>query len=62
MYGTPAMAKEAKLSLKEYRNQIIKACYLDYKDPVAQRDKTSKHIQKIQKWLDKMKIEYVHVQ
>lgn len=61
MYGTPAMAKEAKLSLKEYRNQIIKACFLDYKNPVAQRDKTAKNIGKIQKWLDDMKIEYVHV-
>jgi len=61
MYWTPAMAKEAKLSLKEYRNQIIKACYLDYKDPVVQWNKTSKYIEKIQKWLDKMKIEYIHV-
>lgn len=61
MYGTPAMAKEAKMSLKEYRNQIIKACYLDYDDPVAQRKKTIKNIHRIKNWLDKMKIEYVHV-
>jgi len=31
LYGTPAMAKEAGLSEKEYWNQIIKACYLDKK-------------------------------
>ena len=61
MYATPAMAKEVWLSLKEYRNQIIKACYLDYKDPVAQWKKTIKNTDRIKNWLDKMKIEYVHV-
>jgi len=61
MYGTPAMAKEAKMSLKAYREQIIKACYLDYKDPIEQWKKTFKNTNKIKNWLDKMKIEYVHV-
>jgi len=28
---TPQMAKHAKLSLKEYTAQIVKACYLDKK-------------------------------
>jgi aminopeptidase len=36
LYGTPAMAKEAGLSLKVYWDQIIKACYLDEEDPVEQ--------------------------
>lgn len=35
LYGTPAMAREAGLSEKEYWNQIIKACFLDQKDPIA---------------------------
>ena len=34
MYGTPAMAKEAGLSEKEYWEQIIKACFLDLPDPI----------------------------
>jgi aminopeptidase len=34
MYGTEAMAKEAGLSLEEYWNQIISACFLDEADPV----------------------------
>lgn len=33
--GTPAMAREAGLSQKAYWNQIIKACFLDQKNPVA---------------------------
>ncbi|MDD3647088.1 MAG: aminopeptidase [Candidatus Dojkabacteria bacterium] len=35
LYGTPAMAKEAGMSLKDYWKQIEKACFLDYKDPIA---------------------------
>ena len=35
MYGTEAMADEAGLSLKDYWDQIIKACYLDMRDPKA---------------------------
>ncbi|HUO50589.1 MAG TPA: aminopeptidase [Candidatus Paceibacterota bacterium] len=35
LYGTPAMAKEAGLSEKEYWRQIIKACFLDEKNPIA---------------------------
>lgn len=61
LYGTPAMAKEAKLSLKEYREQIIKACYLDFKDPIAQRKKTFAGVSKIEKKLSNMQIERVHV-
>ena len=61
MYGTPAMAKEAELTLKAYREQIIKACYLDYKDPIAQWEKTIKNTNRIKTWLDTMKIQYVHV-
>ncbi len=34
MYGTQAMADEAGLTLEVYWQQIIKACYLDEKDPI----------------------------
>ena len=34
LYGTPAMAKEAGLSLKQYWDQIIKACFLNESDPI----------------------------
>ena len=33
------MADEAKMSLEEYRQEIIKACYLDKEDPIAERKK-----------------------
>ncbi len=34
LYGTQAMADEANLSVQEYWDQIIRACYLDKKDPI----------------------------
>jgi len=36
LYGTQAMADEVGLSLEEYRQQIIEACYLDKEDPVQE--------------------------
>ena len=46
MYGTPAMAKEAGLSEKEYWNQIIKACFLDYPDPIKRWKQVYAEIEK----------------
>ena len=34
LYGTSAMAREARLGEREYWRQIIKACFLDEKDPI----------------------------
>lgn len=36
LYGTPAMAHEAGISLEAYWQQIEKACFLDQSDPVNQ--------------------------
>ncbi len=62
MYGTPAMAKEAGLSLKEYWNQIMKACFLDYEDPIAQWKKVYKEIEYYKNALNKLspKIDKLH--
>jgi aminopeptidase len=61
LYGTPAMAKEAKMSLKEYWGQIIKACFLDKKDPIAEWRKVFKMVGKAEDMLNKMPIEKLHV-
>ncbi|MCX6825119.1 MAG: aminopeptidase [candidate division SR1 bacterium] len=61
LFGTQAMADEVGMSLEEYRNQIIKACYLDYDDPIAERKKTFKNTEEIKNKLNALKIEYVHV-
>lgn len=61
LYGTEAMAKEAGLSLKEYWQQIIKACYLDEVDPVAKWQEINKTVQATAKKLSALKIDSVHV-
>ncbi|MCE9541888.1 aminopeptidase [Candidatus Kaiserbacteria bacterium] len=54
MYGTPAMAKEAGLSEKEYWNQIIKACFLDYEDPIKRWKEVYTEIEKFKGRLNKL--------
>ena len=62
LYGTDAMAKESDMSLKEYWQQIIKACYLDSKDPVKEWFKIWKTVQKTADALNKLKIDSVHIE
>jgi aminopeptidase len=60
LYGTPAMAKEAGLSLKTYWDQIINACFLDDKDPVAANRKVMNEINRVAKALTKLDIQHLH--
>jgi aminopeptidase len=61
LYGTQAMADEAHMSLEEYWNEIIQACYLDKEDPIAEWKKTVANIEEIKNKLNALSIEYVHV-
>lgn len=61
LYGTPAMAKEARMSLREYWNQIIKACFLDKPNPIKEWQKTFKMIAKAEDHLNSLPIEKLHV-
>lgn len=54
LYGTPAMASEAGLSLKTYWNQIIKACFLDQKDPVSKWRQVFKNLERYRAKLNKL--------
>lgn len=56
------MADEAGISLEEYREEIIKACYLDQEDPIAERKKTLENIEQIKEKLNALPIEWVHVE
>ncbi len=61
MYGTEAMAKEAWLSLEEYWNQIIDACFLNEPDPVEKWKEVYSEIHRVRDKLNELKLEYVHV-
>jgi len=54
LYGTEAMAKEAGLSLKEYWEQIIQACFLDKKDPIGEWKKTYRLLESTRVKLNKL--------
>ncbi|MBP9691039.1 aminopeptidase [Candidatus Woesebacteria bacterium] len=62
LFGTQAMADEAKLGLEEYWNEIIQACFLDKADPIAEWQRAFVRIEKTRTWLNDMKIESVHVE
>ena len=61
LYGTPAMAAEARLSLKEYWNQIIKACFLNEPNSIAKWHQVSKSLEGYIRKLNRMKIDRVHI-
>ncbi len=62
LYGTNAMAKEARLTLKEYWDQIIKACFLDEKDPVAHWKKVTKEVDRLKDKLNSLDIDHLRVE
>jgi aminopeptidase len=61
LYGTPSMAKEAGLSLEDYWEQIIDACYLDKPDPIAEWRKISAEVERVAKKLTDLQIKDLHV-
>ena len=61
LFGTKAMAEQAKMSLKDYWDEIIHACFLDKEDPVKCFDEIFNKIDKVSKWLDGLNIQKVHV-
>ena len=61
LYGTESMAAEAGLTLEDYWEQIIDACYLREDDPVAKWKEVQKEIEEIKDKLDALAIEDLHV-
>ena len=61
VYWTESMAAEAWLSLEEYREQIILACFLNETNPVKKRKEIDSKIWQIKDKLNDLKLEYIHV-
>lgn len=61
-YPTEELAKRAGLSVKEYANQIARACYLNEKDPVKKWQEVTSQMEEIAKWLSSLPVETFHVQ
>ncbi len=62
LWGTQAKADEVGLTLEEYWQQIIDACYLDKADPVAEWRRIAKTQEIFKQSLNEMEIEWLHIQ
>ncbi|MCA9385839.1 aminopeptidase, partial [Candidatus Dojkabacteria bacterium] len=61
LYGTEAMAKEAGMSLEEYWNIIIEACYLDKENPTAEWEAIAQEQKRVMGELNSLNVDYLHV-
>lgn len=61
-YPTEELAQKAGLTVKEYANQIARACFLNEKDPVAKWNSVTKQIGEIGKWLSSLPIKTLHIE
>jgi aminopeptidase len=62
LWGTEAMAAEAGLTLEQYWEQIIQACFLDDPDPVARWRETIAAIHAHRDWLNSLPIDRLHLE
>jgi len=61
-YPTEELARQAKLSLKEYAAQIEKACFLAEKDPVKKWRQIYEECGEIKKWICSLGIDTIRLQ
>lgn len=59
---TAGLARHAGMSLERYAAEVIRACYLDRKDPVAAWKQTYRQVTAIKKWLNSMEIQALHIE
>ncbi len=62
MYGTQAMADEVGMSLEEYWDEIVKACYLDEPQPAEKWKALYKDLYEYKDRLDALPIEKLHIE
>lgn len=59
---TPELAKHARLSRAQYARQVLRACYLDRRDPVGMWKTIHRDAMAIKKWLNSMRVKHFHVE
>jgi len=62
LFPTPELAEKAALSLDEYEEQVIKACYLDKENPVKAWKEIHREAKAIKAWLSRLKVKTLHVE
>ena len=61
LYPTEAMAAEAELTLEQYWDQVVKACFLDDPDCKQRWREVAEQINTFTGWLNSLPIERLHV-
>jgi aminopeptidase len=62
MYATPAMAKDAGMSLKAYWQQIVKGCYLDFPDPIKKWRQTFSEIERLKNKMNNLDVSRLRIE
>jgi aminopeptidase len=62
IYPTAELADQAGTSLEQYTRQVVKACFLGKTDPVSEWRRIYDNARSIKKWLNSMKIKFLHVE
>lgn len=61
LYPTEAMADDVGMTLEEYWQEVIRACYVDQPDPIGSWRTLSSELEGIRMALNKLSIESLHV-
>ena len=61
-FPTAELAKQAKLSFRQYANQIIRACYLDHPEPVKAWEAIYRNAKRIKRWVNSMDVAHYHIE
>ena len=62
MYPTAELASHAGMSVKNYADQIVKACFLNRIDPIAQWESVFRKAKTLKKWLNRMNVSKYHIE
>ena len=62
MYPTEGLANHAGMSVQDYADQIVKACFLNRIDPIAQWESVYCKARTLKKWLNRMNVSKYHIE
>jgi aminopeptidase len=62
IYPTAELAGQAGISLEQYTRQVVKACFLNKSDPVSEWRHIYDNARSIKKWLNSLKVKFLHVE
>lgn len=62
MMPTAELAKQANLTIRQYANQVKRACFLDMADPVKQWKDIYRDAVTLKRWINRLDIRKLHVE